>query len=139
MFRGYLSLSAAVLALLCVAGMPGQLYAQRGGGSRSGVGPQVGRSSPGFDRRFVGSGFGGFDRGFGGFNRGGAGGFNSAAFAAYRNCLKLHGVTLPTPGAKPTAGSTTSTTTAQSNSTFQAAEQACAALRPTASTTTTTS
>jgi hypothetical protein len=77
--------------------------------------------------------------GFGGFNRGGAGGFNSAAFAAYRNCLKLHGVTLPTPGAKPATGSTTSTTTAQSNSTFQAAEQACAALRPTPSTTTTTS
>jgi hypothetical protein len=71
--------------------------------------------------------------GFGGFGRGGAGGFNSTAFAAYRNCLKLHGVTLPTGGTRPT-GSTPPTTSASE----QAALQACAALRPTASTTTTT-
>ncbi len=76
--------------------------------------------------------------GFGGFGRGGSGGFNSAAFAAYRNCLKLHGVTLPTPGSRTTAGSTPSTTIDQSSSTYQAAVQACAALRPTPSTTTTT-
>ncbi len=36
----------------------------------------------------------------GGFGRGGA---NSAAFAAYRNCLQLHGVTLPAAG-QPAAG-----------------------------------
>jgi hypothetical protein len=78
---------------------------------------------------------GGFGGGFGG-----AGGFNSTAFAAYRNCLKLHGVSLPTPGAKPPVGSTPSTTFNPSGSAFQAASQACAALRPTgtASTTTTT-
>jgi hypothetical protein len=70
--------------------------------------------------------------GFGGFG-GGAGGFNSSAFAAYRNCLKLHGVTLPTGGTRPT-GSTPPTTSASE----QAALQACAALRPTPSTTTTT-
>ncbi len=81
---------------------------------------------------------GGFGGGFG--RAGGAGGFNSTAFAAYRNCLKLHGVTLPTPGAKPPVGSTPSTTFNQSSSAFQAATQACAALRPmgTGSTTTTT-
>jgi hypothetical protein len=72
----------------------------------------------------------------GGFGRfGGAGGFNSAAFAAYRNCLKLHGVTLPTGGA-PGAGSIPTTTTPSAS--YQAAIAACAALRPTPSTTTTT-
>ena len=76
----------------------------------------------------------------GGFGRGGTGGFNSTALAAYRNCLKLHGVTLPTPGSKPGAGSTPPTTFNQSSPASQAATQACAALRPTgtASTTTTT-
>jgi len=76
----------------------------------------------------------------GGFGRSG---FNSAAFDAYRNCLKLHGVTLPSGG----PGSSTSgvpsvppTTFDTSNPTFQAAESACAALRPSfGSTTTTTS
>jgi hypothetical protein len=79
--------------------------------------------------------------GFGGFGRGsgGTGGFNSAAFAAYRNCLKLHGVTLPTGGAPKTGTSSTPPTTYNPSSpTVQAALQACAALRPTASTTTTT-
>ena len=80
---------------------------------------------------------GGFGR-FGG--TGGSGGFNSSAFAAYRNCLQLHGVTLPT-GRAPTSGSTPSTpatTFNPSSPTVQAAMQACAALRPTGSTTTTT-
>jgi hypothetical protein len=72
--------------------------------------------------------------GFGGF--GGSGGFNSTAFAAYRNCLKLHGVTLPTGGGRPSPGSTPSTTTPSAS--YQAAIAACAALRPTPSTTTTT-
>jgi hypothetical protein len=46
-----------------------------------------------------GGGFGGFAHG-GGF--GGAGkGVNSSAFAAFTSCMKDHGVTLPTPGAKP--------------------------------------
>jgi hypothetical protein len=73
--------------------------------------------------------------GFGGFG-GGSGGFNSTAFAAYRNCLKLHGVTLPTGGGRPSPGSTPSTTTPSAS--YQAAIAACAALRPTPSTTTTT-
>ncbi len=78
--------------------------------------------------------------GAGGFGRGGAGGANSTAFAAYRNCLTLHGVTLPTPGASSGAGSSTPTTLNASSPTVKAAEQACAALRPsgTPSSTTTT-
>jgi hypothetical protein len=55
----------------------------------------------------------------------------STAFAAYRNCLKLHGVTLPTGrgagGFGFGGGSSTSTT---SNPKTQAALTACAALRP---------
>lgn len=86
----------------------------------------------------------------------GGGQFNSAASAAYRNCLQIHGVTLPTRGAP--GSSTTSTTAAGSPSsstpgggrgfgglnpndpTVQAAMQACASLRPTpgGSTTSTT-
>jgi hypothetical protein len=73
--------------------------------------------------------------GFGGL--GGSGGVNSTAFAAYRNCLKLHGVTLPTGGAANSAGSTPSTTLSQSSPTVKAALQACAALQPSASSTTT--
>lgn len=57
---------------------------------------------------------GGFGRGFGG------GGFSSPAFAAYRNCLKLHGVTL-SAGIRPGT-----TQTAKQ----KAAYAACAALRP---------
>jgi hypothetical protein len=74
--------------------------------------------------------------GFGGFGGGGSGGFNSAAFAAYRNCLKLHGVTLPTTFGRGSAGSTPTTTIP--SAAYQAAMAACAALRPTPSTTTTT-
>lgn len=74
--------------------------------------------------------------GFGG--PGGSGGFNSSAFAAYRNCLKLHGVTLPTGTPQGSASSTPSTTLSQSSPTVKAALQACAALQPSASTTTTT-
>jgi hypothetical protein len=72
----------------------------------------------------------------GGFGGGGfGGGANSAAFDAYRSCLKDHGVDLPTRGA-PGASTTTvpdggTTTTIDRNSpAFQAAAQACDALRP---------
>ena len=74
--------------------------------------------------------------GFGGF--GGSGGFNSTAFAAYRNCLKLHGVTLPTTFGAPKSSTGSSPTTTVPNASYQAAIAACAALRPTPSTTTTT-
>jgi hypothetical protein len=112
--------------------------------------------NPGSGTRPSGSGFGGFANnpaftkaaaackslrpsgGFGGFGRNGAGGFNSAAFAAYRNCLKLHGVTLPTTFGRPAAGTGSTTTTTVPTATEQAALAACAALRPTPSTTTTT-
>jgi hypothetical protein len=60
--------------------------------------------------------------GFGGF---GGGATNSSAFAAYRNCLKLHGVTLPSG----TSGSTPSSIDT-SSAAYQAAQTACAALRP---------
>jgi hypothetical protein len=49
----------------------------------------------------------------------GNGGAQSSAFAAYTNCLKLHGVTL-TPGTRPTATSKKA----------KAAQTACASLRP---------
>jgi hypothetical protein len=58
--------------------------------------------------------------GAGGFQRGGG---NSTAFAAYANCLKLHGVTV-TPGKRP---NTTSNK-------VQTAMAACASLRPSAPT-----
>jgi hypothetical protein len=75
--------------------------------------------------------------GFGGL--GGSGGVNSTAFAAYRNCLKLHGVTLPTGGAsKGGAGSTPPTTIDQSSPTMKSALAACASLQPSASSSTTT-
>ncbi len=61
----------------------------------------------------------------GGFGRGGA---NSTAFAAYRNCMKLHGVTFPTPG---TASSSPPSTADTSSAAYQAAAAACASLRPT--------
>jgi hypothetical protein len=60
----------------------------------------------------------------GGFG-GGASGANSTAFAAYRNCLKLHGVTLPSG----TSSSPTSTVDT-SSAAYQAAQTACASLRP---------
>lgn len=58
--------------------------------------------------------------GAGGFQRGGG---NSTAFAAYANCLKLHGVTV-TPGKRPN-------TTSKK---VQTAMAACASLRPSAPT-----
>ncbi|HUZ21133.1 MAG TPA: hypothetical protein VMU75_11250 [Acidimicrobiales bacterium] len=59
-------------------------------------------------------------------------GENSTALAAYRNCLKLHGVSFP---ARPTtsagAGASSSTTvTTVPTAKVQAALSACAALRP---------
>jgi hypothetical protein len=71
MFRKVLSFIAGVLALLGVTGSPSQLHAQvtrlaspRGTGVRGTVPqlavPQVGRFSPGFDRRFLDPRFGGF-------------------------------------------------------------------------------
>jgi hypothetical protein len=82
MFRRYLTLSAGVLALLCGAGMPGQLHAQRTTNAlRTGARPQVGRIRTSFDRAFfgprfdrvspsfgppfIGPRFGGFGSGFG--------------------------------------------------------------------------
>jgi hypothetical protein len=83
----------------------------------------------------------------------GGGAINSAQFAAYRNCLRLHGVTLPTtpttkPGQTATSGGTGGTGGgfgagesfgAQANSpAFQKARQACASLLPARSGPTTT-
>ena len=74
----------------------------------------------------------------------GGGGANNPLTAAYRNCLQLHGVTLPTtptttPGqTRPTGGFGGGQFA--NNPTFQAAQKACANLLParTGSTTTTT-
>ena len=86
---------------------------------------------------------------------GGAGAnLNSPALAAYRNCLQVHGVTLPsTPsgtgapnGAAPDGAGTTNGSAppggfgaAANDPTVQAARQACASLLPARSSTTTTS
>lgn len=58
----------------------------------------------------------------GGFFGGGGGAQNSQAFAAYRNCLKLHGVTL-SQGFRPSASAAT-------RAKVQKAMTACASLRP---------
>ena len=65
---------------------------------------------------------------------GGAGGSSSTAFASYRNCMKLHGVTVPsvTPGSNTSTPSTVDT----SSPTYQAAQAACKALLPTGTGTT---
>jgi hypothetical protein len=76
-------------------------------------------------------------------SRGGFGG-NSAALAAYRNCLTLHGVSSgPASGSTIPTGSTLPSVRDTSNPTVRAALSACAALRPalthgSGSTTTTT-
>jgi hypothetical protein len=86
--------------------------------------------------------------GFGGANRA-----NSPAAAAYRNCLQLHGVTLPAPGTRTTTTTAPGSSTTggagnggrgfggldTSNPTVRAALAACAALRPAPGGTTTTS
>lgn len=70
------------------------------------------------------------------------GGINSAAFAAYRNCLQLHGVSLPTPPTGGGQGGVTgpggSLSQLQNDPNFKAAQQACAALAPTRGTSTST-
>jgi len=70
----------------------------------------------------------------GGFPGAGANGANSTAFASYRNCMKLHGVTVPsvTPGATTSTPSTVDT----SSPTYQAAQAACKVLLPTGTGTT---
>jgi hypothetical protein len=69
---------------------------------------------------------------------GGNGGANSTAVAAYRNCLTLHGVSLPSKGSTSTtttiAGATATTLPSvsdTSNPTVEAALSACASLKPT--------
>jgi hypothetical protein len=59
MFRGLLSLSAGLLALLCVTGIPGQLSAKgpRFGMMRPAVTPQMGRTTP-LNQPFINPGFG---------------------------------------------------------------------------------
>jgi hypothetical protein len=72
-----------------------------------------------------------------GFGRGG-GNFNSAAFAAYRNCLEIHGVTVPTTTPGSTGGFGGGLGAASRSPAFQAAQKACASLlpaRPSSSTT----
>ena len=70
-----------------------------------------------------------------------AGGFgsNSAAaekFAAYTNCLKLHGVNIPSPASRSSSGTTPTSPTPpstlnSSNPTVKTALAACASLKPT--------
>lgn len=72
---------------------------------------------------------------------GGFGGINAPAFAAYRNCLITHGVNVPAagPGATTTSTAAGATTTTVAASVLQAAQAACAPLRPARGGTTTTS
>jgi hypothetical protein len=83
--------------------------------------------------------------GFGGFG-GPGGGLNSAQAAAYRNCLQIHGVTLPSPPTT-TAGQPPSSGNAargngfaqfRNNPSYQAAAKACASLLPSRSGSTST-
>jgi hypothetical protein len=77
---------------------------------------------------------------FGGFGGFGGGGLNSATFTAYRNCLVIHGVTLPTtptttPGEPPPTGGFGGGFGAGSRGVLntpagKAAQQACANLLP---------
>ncbi len=79
----------------------------------------------------------------GGF--GGRGNFNSAQLQAYRNCLTIHGVTVPTttPGSQGSGGGGFGGGgfggggfgAASSSPAFQAAQKACASLLPARSTT----
>ena len=59
---------------------------------------------------------------------GGGAGANSTAFASYRNCMKLHGVTIGNFG--PGSSSTTATTIDTTSAAYQAASTACKALLP---------
>jgi hypothetical protein len=60
----------------------------------------------------------------------GGGGGNTEAFAAYRNCLKLHGVTLPTGRGSGSGGFGGGSTSTTSSPKMEAALAACASLRP---------
>ena len=66
----------------------------------------------------------------------GGGGFNSVTSAAYRNCLTLHGVTIPTTPPSTAAGSSGPRAgpgglgALRNNPKFQAAQKACASLLP---------
>jgi hypothetical protein len=72
----------------------------------------------------------GFRRG--GFGGGGAGGGNTAAFAAYRNCLSLHGVKIAAGGfGRPgTQGGQGAQGAPKPNAKVTKALAACASLRP---------
>jgi hypothetical protein len=72
----------------------------------------------------------GFRRG--GFGGGGAGGGNTAAFAAYRNCLSLHGVKIAAGGfGRPgTQGGQGAQGAPKPNAKITKALKACASLRP---------
>ena len=107
-------------------------------GAAPGQGPGEGQGPAGFDSAAFQKARAACEslRPAGGFGGGaGGGGFNSQAFDAYRSCLKDHGIELParrTPGASTTtepAGVTT-TTIDRNSPAFQAAQQACEALRP---------
>ncbi len=65
---------------------------------------------------------------------GAADGSSSTAFAAYRNCMKLHGVTVPS--VTPDSSTSTPNTVDTSSPTYQAAQSACKALLPTGTGTT---
>lgn len=59
---------------------------------------------------------------------GGGAGANSTALASYRNCMKLHGVTIG--NFSPGSSSTTATTIDTTSSAYQAASTACKSLLP---------
>jgi len=58
----------------------------------------------------------------------GTNGANSTAFASYKNCMKLHGVTIGAFG--PGTSSTTQTTVDTTSAAYQAAATACKSLLP---------
>jgi hypothetical protein len=137
---------------------PGSSISEGGGAGQGGAGQFARRLPKGVDQQDLQQAMDACRslRPAGGFGGGRGGGFDSQAFAAYRSCMQDHGVTLPTGGfgrgarGGAAGGSTTSVPTSVPSSpptsidrtspAYQAADQACAALRPTppGSTTTTT-
>jgi hypothetical protein len=112
------------------AGAPGASSPAGGGfGSGGGFGGGFGSGGGGFGSSAFGQAFAACAslRPKGAFGSRTGAGFSGTALSAYRNCLKAHGVTLPSGSA---SGGTTSNTLNAKSPSVQKALAACASLRP---------